>query len=150
MRSPQCVGEGKPRGEPGAPEPPSQVGKHGLFAAEEMRHAGDVEPESVIAIFVERGAVAAGGPAGEIEEGLAILGRRSGKREQRRADGARIGKTLARIEALAETSRVDGAENKTALLVADERERLVSRERRDIARRSLPIQALDLKMRQKD
>ena len=60
----------------------SHVGKQRLLAAEEMGHAGDVEPEPVIAVGIQRRAVAARGPAGEIEQSVLILLRRGGKGEE--------------------------------------------------------------------
>ncbi len=73
MRATQGLGQSKPRGEAGAGEPCSHVGKQRLLAAEEMGHAGDVEPEPVIAVGIQRRAVAARGPAGEIEQSVLIL-----------------------------------------------------------------------------
>ena len=68
MRSAQGLGKGKPRGEAETCQPPSQVGKQRLLAAEEMRHAADLEPEPIVAIGIECGAIAARGPAGEVEQ----------------------------------------------------------------------------------
>ena len=120
MGATQGLGQGKPRGEAGAGEACSHVGKQRLLAAEEVGHAGDVEPEPVIAVGIQRRAVAARGPAGEIEQSVLILLRRGGKGEESGADGARIGEAEARIETLAETCRIDRGEDEPALLVADE------------------------------
>jgi hypothetical protein len=73
MRAPQGLGESKPRCEPCAAEPPHQIGKKRAFAAEEMGHAADIEPEPIGAINIQRGAIAAGRPAGEIAKGVLIL-----------------------------------------------------------------------------
>ena len=101
MRSAQGLGKGKPRGEAQArASRRRQVGKKRPLAAEEMRHAGDLEPEPVIAVGIERGAIAARCPAGEVEQRLSILLRRGGKGEKMRADGAGIGEAEAGIEAL--------------------------------------------------
>ncbi len=100
MRAAQGLGQGKPRGEAGAGEPPRHVGKQRALAAEEMRHAGDVEPEPVIAVNIQRGAVAARGPAGELEKSVSVLLRRGGKGEKSGTDGARIGEAQAREETL--------------------------------------------------
>ena len=59
-----------------------------------MGHAGDFEPEPVVAIGIQVGAVAARGPAGELEKGLCILLGRGGKSEEMRTDGAGIGKAV--------------------------------------------------------
>ena len=120
MRATQGLGQSKPRGKACALEPCSHVGKQRLLATEEMRHAGDVEPEPVIAVGIQCRAVAARGPAGEIEQSVLILLRRGGKGEESGADGARIGEAEAQIETLAETCRIDRGEDEPALLVADE------------------------------
>ena len=105
---------------PSAREACCHVGEQRLLAAEEMRHAGDVEPEPVIAVGIERRAVAARGPAGEIEQSVLILLRRGGKGEESGTDGARIGEAEAGEEALADACRIDRGEDEPALLVADE------------------------------
>ena len=109
MGATQGFGQGKPRGEAGAGEACSHVGEHRLLPAEEMWHAGDVEPEPVIAVGIQRRAVTARGPAGEIEQSVLILTRRGGKGEESGTDGARIGEAEAGEETLAETCRIDRA-----------------------------------------
>ncbi len=97
------------------------IGEKCAFAAEKMRHAGDVEPQPILAIDVEGGAVA-GRPAGERDERVRVLlglGRRG---EEMRADGARVGEAQARDETVAQSASVDGGEVKPARLAADQRE----------------------------
>jgi hypothetical protein len=120
MGAPQGLGQGKPRGEAGAGEPCFHVGDQRLLAAEEVGDASDVEPEPVIAVGMQRRAVTARGPVGEIEKNVLILTRRGGKGEESGTDGARIGETEAGEEAMAETCRIDRAEDEPALRVVDE------------------------------
>src|SRR5262245_30996140 len=92
MRAAQGLGKGKPRGETCAAKPPLQIGKKCAFTAEEMGHAAHVEPEPVGAIEIERGAVAARRPSGEIAKRRFVLLGRCGQGEKTRTDGAGIGK----------------------------------------------------------
>ncbi len=86
----QSLGEGEPRVEAKAREAPRHVGEERPGAAEEMGNAGNVEPQPVVAIDVERRAVAAR-PVGKREEAVSILVGLGGGGQKRRAHGARIG-----------------------------------------------------------
>lgn len=134
MRPAQGLGKGKPRREPCAREPQSEIGKKCAFAAEEMRHAARIEPEPVGAVGIQRRAIAAGSPAGEVAKGRLILLGRRGQREKPGTDGARIGKAKACGETCARARFVERGQEKPPLFVADERQRPVSRKRLAAAR----------------
>jgi hypothetical protein len=119
VRGATRLGQSKPRGEASACESSRHVGKERPLAAEEMGHAGDLEPQPVIAVGIERGAIAARRPAGEVEKGFSILLRRGGKGEEMRTDGAGIGEAEAGEKTFAETCRIDRGEQESTLLVAD-------------------------------
>jgi len=119
VRPAQGLGQSKPRGEAGACEPCRHVGKERPLAAEEMGHAGDLEPKPVIAVGVQGGAIAARRPAGEVEKGVFILFGRGRQGEKMGADGAGIGEAEAGEETFAETCRIDRSEQESALLGAD-------------------------------
>ena len=53
MSAAQGLGKGNPRGEAEACEAPRHVVEKRAGAAEEMRHAGDVEPKAIIAVDIE-------------------------------------------------------------------------------------------------
>ena len=160
MRSAQGLGKTKPRGEAGARKPSCHVGKQRRLTAEEMGHAGNVEPEPVIAIRIQGRAVAGGRPAGEGKKRVFILLGRGGGSQKMRANGAGIGETKTGGKTFADASRIDGGEHKSAILVADKGERPVIcyglirygrvRHWRAADLRSLPLQPLDREMRQKD
>ena len=124
MRATQGVGNSKLCGEAGSRQPSRHVGKECTLAAEEMRHAADLEPET-IAIDIQSGAVAARRPAGEVEKRLFILVGRSGEGEKVRTNGAGIGEAEAVEETLADARRIDRSDDEPALPVADERQRPV-------------------------
>ena len=84
-----------------------------------MGDAGDLEPQPVIAVGIERRAIAAGRPAGEVEKGVFILLGRGRQGEKMGTDGARIGEAEAGEETFAETCRIDRSEQESAFLVAD-------------------------------
>ena len=63
------------------------------FAAEEMRDAGDVDPQAVVAVDVAVGAVAPA-PAGEAQQRGAVAAQLGRLRQQSREGGARIGERL--------------------------------------------------------
>ncbi len=94
VRGAQRLGGSKPRSQAKAREPRCEIGKERVFAAEEMRDTGNVEPQLVIAVHVEGRAVARG-PAGERQQHLGIVVRCGGGGEKLRADGAGIGKPEA-------------------------------------------------------
>ena len=119
VRPAQGLGQGKPRGEASACEPPPHVGKKRPLAAEEMRDAGDLEPQPVIAVGIERGAIAAGRPAGEVEKGVFILLGRGRQGEKMGTDGAGIGEAEAGEETFTDACRIDRSEQESAVLVAD-------------------------------
>ena len=73
MSAPQGLGKSKSRGETCAAKPPLQIGKKRALAAEKMGHAAHVEPKPVGAIEIERRAVAARRPSGEIAKRRFIL-----------------------------------------------------------------------------
>ena len=112
-----------------------------------MGDAGDFEPEPVQAIRIAMGAIAAG-PAGKRHERAGVLGGIGRRGEKARADGARVGEGLASEEALAFAPRIDGGEQETALLVADQREGQVIRCGLGFERRSLPLQPFQRQKRQ--
>ena len=87
--APPCLGKSKPRGEAQARKPPARSASNSLAAEEMGAHARRAKP--VGAIEIERGAVAARRPAGEIEQRLTSSFWRCGQREQLRTDGAGIG-----------------------------------------------------------
>jgi hypothetical protein len=125
MRPAQGLGQSKPRGEARACEPSSQVGKKRLLAPEEMGDAANFEPEPVVAVGIQGGAIAARRPAGEVEKSIFVLLGRGGKGEKMRTNGAGIGETEAREETFAEASRIDRGESEPAFLVADKGHRPV-------------------------
>ena len=127
MRAPQGLGKSKPRGETCAGKPPRQIGKKRALAAEEMGHAAHVEPKPVGAIKIERGAVAARCPAGEIAKRRFVLLGRCGQREKARTDGAGIGKAKTGGKAFARARLVERGDEQPPLLVADQRQRPVNR-----------------------
>ena len=90
-----------------------------------MWHAGDIKPESVRTVGIDGRAIAAGGPAGEIEQRSFVLLGRGGEGEEMRTDGARIGEAETGEEALVPTGRIDRGKNEPVLLTADQRERPV-------------------------
>ena len=95
-------------------------------AAEEMRHAGDVEPETIIAVDIERGAVAAG-PAGKREQACGIFLRFGRRGEKLRSDGAGVGEAHAGREAFAHGGGIERGEQEPAILAADQRKGPVNR-----------------------
>jgi hypothetical protein len=68
LRAAQALCNGKSRGEAARANLPPYWKQSAL--AEEMRHAGDIEPES---IGIQMRAVTARGPAGEIKQSVFIL-----------------------------------------------------------------------------
>ena len=84
-----------------------------------MGHAANFEPKPVVTVGIERGAIAAGRPAGEVEKGIGIFLGRGGKGEEMRADGAGIGEAEAGKETFTDACRIDRGEQEPALLVAD-------------------------------
>jgi hypothetical protein len=115
----QGLGKSKPRREPCAGEPPHEIGKKRAFASEEMRHAADIEPEPVGAVGIQRGAIAAGRPAGEFAKGRFILLWRGWKREKAGTGGAGIGKAKTGGEALARARFVERGDEESPLFATD-------------------------------
>jgi hypothetical protein len=92
-----------------------------------MRHAGDIEPEPIIAVSVKRRAVTGRRPARQRKQRVRVLLRRSRRSQEMRADGSRIGKAKTFAKTFVETCCIDGGETKPALLAADKGERLIIR-----------------------
>ena len=90
MSAAQCFGKGNPRVEAEACEAHRHVVEKSTGAAEEMRHARYVKPQTIIAVDIERGAVAAG-PAGKRKQAYGILLRRCRRGGKLRANGAGVG-----------------------------------------------------------
>jgi hypothetical protein len=90
-----------------------------------MGDAANLEPEPVIAVSIQGGAIAARCPAGEVEKGIFILLGRGGKGEKSGTDGAGIGEAEAGKETLADATRIDRGEQEPALLAADKGHRPV-------------------------
>src|SRR6185312_3856568 len=59
MSASQGLGKGEPRAEAETGEALRHAGKEGAGAPKEMRHAWHVEPQPIIAVDIERGAIAA-------------------------------------------------------------------------------------------
>jgi len=90
-----------------------------------MGHTTHLEPQPVVAVGIQGGAIAAGRPTGEIEESLFILVGRGRKSEKPGTDGAGIDETEAGEQTLADAGRIDRSDDEPALLVADQGQRPV-------------------------
>lgn len=85
-----------------------------------MRHTGDVEPEPVIAVDVQRRAVADACPTRQRKQSFSVFPCFRRRGQKMRADGARVSKPHAGDETLRGARSINGSQNKTALLAADE------------------------------
>jgi hypothetical protein len=92
-----------------------------------MRHAGDIEPEPVIAVSVERRAVTGRSPAGKSKKRRFVLLRRRRRGQEMRADGSCIGKAETFAKTFVEACCINSSEEEPALLAAYKGERPVIR-----------------------
>lgn len=92
-----------------------------------MQHAGDIEPEPVIAVSVEGRAVTGRRPARKREQRVRVFLRRSRRGQEMRADGSRIDKAETFAKTLVQACCIDGGEEEPALLAADKGEWTVIR-----------------------
>ena len=142
---PQRIGEAEACGEAEPAEASLKVFAQGLFAAEEMGGAGDIDPEALGPAPVERGTVT-GAPAGELEKGrgigfgLGLFGLEMG------AAGAGVGEGEAWIESFIRRRAIDRGEPNALLAGGDKRKRGL---RRCVAA-AIPDKPLDRPMGQPD
>ena len=109
-------------------EPLRHVIEQIFFATEEVRDAGNVDPQSVAAIDMPVRTIAAG-PARQLQKGDAVVFGLGGARNECGMRRTRIAEGRAGLNPGARCSAIDGGDREPMNAALNERERLLQRHR---------------------